>query len=115
MRGRRKVSTPTSAKKGSAYPAQELKRRTLAWAVKLRVNPKIIRVQEMTRKWGSCSSAGIITLAIDLVDQRPAFQDFVIAHELLHLRLPKHGRLFNATMSVHVPGWREQEIARRRL
>jgi predicted metal-dependent hydrolase len=46
----------------------------------------------MTRKWGSCSTAGTITLAADLSDQAVGFQDFVIAHELLHLRVPNHGR-----------------------
>ncbi|WP_438044864.1 M48 metallopeptidase family protein [Sorangium sp. So ce128] len=109
--------------KSSLYPTQELRRRALAEAVKLRVNPRVIRVQDMRRKWGSCSSAGTVTLASDLVDQDPHFQDFVIAHELLHLRVPTHGRLFKALMSAHVPGWREleeqrvlprTEIARRR-
>ena len=32
------------------------------------MNPKVIRVQEMRRKWGSCSDRGTITLAIDLPD-----------------------------------------------
>jgi predicted metal-dependent hydrolase len=95
--------------KASLYPTQELRRRALAWAVKLRVNPRVIRVQNMRRKWGSCSSAGIITLASDLVDQDPRFQDVVIAHELLHLRVRTHGRLFKALMKAHVPGWRELE------
>ncbi|MBN9461521.1 MAG: M48 family metallopeptidase [Burkholderiales bacterium] len=98
--------------KSSLYPTQELRRRTLAWAVKLRVNPRAIRVQDMRRKWGSCSSAGTITLASDLVDQDQRFQDFVIAHELLHLRVPTHGRLFRALMSAHVPDWREFEEQR---
>jgi predicted metal-dependent hydrolase len=98
--------------KTSLYPTQELRRRALAWAVKLRVNPRVIRVQDMRRKWGSCSSAGTVTLASDLVDQDPRFQDFVIAHELLHLRVPSHGRLFKALMSAHVPGWRELEDQR---
>lgn len=98
--------------KSSLYPAQELRRRALAWAVKLRVNPRVIRVQDMRRKWGSCSSAGTVTLASDLVDQDQRFQDFVIAHELLHLRVPTHGRLFKALMSAHVPGWRELEVQR---
>lgn len=93
--------------KTSLYPTQELRRRALAWAVKLRVNPRVIRVQDMRRKWGSCSSAGTVTLASDLVDQDQRFQDFVIAHELLHLRVPTHGRLFKALMSAYVPGWRE--------
>jgi len=88
------------------YPAQELKRRAHAWAVKLRVNPKVIRVQDMTRKWGSCSSAGTVTLASDLVHRDRRFQDFVMVHELLHLRYSTHGRIFKALMSAHVPGWR---------
>lgn len=96
----------------SLYPAQELRRRALAWAVKLRVNPRVIRIQDMRRKWGSCSSAGTVTFASDLVDQEQCFQDFVIAHELLHLRVPAHGRLFRALMSAHVPGWRELEQQR---
>lgn len=98
--------------KKSLYPTQELRRRALAWALKLRVNPKVIRVQDMRRKWGSCSSAGTVTLASDLVDQDLRFQDFVIAHELLHLRVPTHGRLFRALMSAHVPGWRSLDVAR---
>lgn len=98
--------------KTSLYPTQELRRRALAWAVKLRVNPRVIRVQEMRRKWGSCSSAGTVSFASDLVDQDQRFQDFVIAHELLHLRVPTHGRLFKALMSAHVPGWRELETQR---
>ena len=98
--------------KTSVYPTQELRRRAVAWAVKLRVNPRVIRVQEMRRKWGSCSSSGTVTLASDLVDQDPRFQDFVIAHELIHLRVPNHGRLFKALMSAHVPGWRELEQRR---
>jgi len=83
-----------------------LKRRVSAWGIKLKVSPKIIRVQHMSRKWGSCSTSGIITLAIDLYEQDGHFQDFVIVHELLHLRVPNHGRLFKALMTTYVPGWR---------
>ena len=68
----------------------------------------------MTRKWGSCSTAGIVTLAIDLADREPGFRDFVIVHELLHLRVPNHGKLFKALMTLHVPGWRKYDLSRRR-
>jgi predicted metal-dependent hydrolase len=98
--------------KSSPYPADELKRRTLGWAVKLRVNPKVIRFQVMRRKWGSCSSKGTITLAADLVDQDRAFQDYVVVHELLHLRYSTHGRVFRTLLGVHVPGWKRLEAAR---
>ena len=66
----------------------------------------------MSRKWGSCSTAGMITLATDLDHQDAGFQDFVIAHELLHLRVPNHGKLFKALMTAHVPGWSKHNIAK---
>jgi predicted metal-dependent hydrolase len=95
--------------KSSLYPDQDLRRRALAWALKLKVNPRVVRVQAMRRKWGACSSAGTVTLARDLVDREARFQDYVIVHELLHLCLPRHGRVFKALMSAHVPGWRAIE------
>jgi predicted metal-dependent hydrolase len=94
------------------YPEQELKRRALRWSVKLKVNPRVIRIQSMTRKWGSCSSGGIVTFAEDLVAQEELFQDYVIVHELLHIRIPNHGRMFKALMNAHVPGWRQMDEMR---
>ena len=86
-----------------------LRRRVEYWAERLRVPTPRVRVRDMTRKWGSCSTAGTITLAADLGNQDVEFQDFVIAHELLHLRVPNHGRLFKALMTAHVPGWRRYD------
>ena len=90
----------------------ELRRRVDYWAERLRVPAPRVRVRDMTRKWGSCSTAGTITLATDLGDRDAGFQDFVIAHELLHLRVPNHGRLFKALMTAHVPGWKDHDIAK---
>jgi len=91
----------------------QLCRRVAYWAERLRARPRIVRVQRMTRKWGSCSTNGIITLAEDLIDQQTGFQNFVIAHELLHLRVQNHGKVFKALMTVHVPDWRMHDLARR--
>jgi predicted metal-dependent hydrolase len=66
----------------------------------------------MVRKWGSCSSGGVITLADDLVQRSLGFQDFVIVHELLHLRVPNHGRLFKAMLSAHVRKWRDASVCK---
>jgi predicted metal-dependent hydrolase len=66
----------------------------------------------MRHKWGSCSARGTLTLALDLAEQHERFQDFVIVHELLHMRVPTHGRLFKALMSVYLPGWRRLEVER---
>jgi predicted metal-dependent hydrolase len=90
----------------------QLRQRVDYWSRRLKAEPRIVRIQRMTRKWGSCSTKGIITLADDLADQESGFRDFVIAHELLHLRVPNHGRLFKALMSAHVPDWRKHDVAR---
>ena len=89
-----------------------IRKRVDFWAQRLAVRPRLVRIQKMTRKWGSCSTTGVITLAIDLADREPGFQDFVIAHELLHLRVPNHSKLFKALMSVHVPDWKKRNIQR---
>jgi hypothetical protein len=93
-------------------PRDVVRQRVEYWAERLNVRPRLVRVQRMTRKWGSCSTSGTITLAADLVEQDSGFQDFVIAHELLHMRIPNHGRLFKASLTVHVPGWRRYDIER---
>ena len=82
------------------------------WVERLKVPSPRLRVQRMTRKWGSCSTSGYITLASDLADQEPGFQDFVIVHELLHLRVPNHGKLFKALLAAHVPDWRKYDIGK---
>lgn len=43
------------------------------------------------------------------MDER--FQNYVIVHELLHLRVPSHGKRFKALLPAHMPGWRELEAA----
>lgn len=91
---------------------EHIRNKVSYWAARLRVRPAVVRVQGMTRKWGSCSTRGIITLAEDLADEEQGFQDFVIVHELLHLRVKNHGKLFKAFMGLHVPGWRRYEAAR---
>lgn len=90
----------------SAERTERLRKRVHFWAGRLNVQPTQIRIQRMTRKWASCSTAGWISLATDLAHQPRRFQDFAIVHELLHLRVPNHGRLFKALMNVHVPRWR---------
>jgi len=89
-----------------------LRRRVSYWSRRLKVRPRVVRIGPMTRKWGSCSTLGTVTLAADLVDREAGFQDYVIVHELLHLRIPNHSRLFKATMSTHVPKWKEYDAER---
>lgn len=93
----------------SLYPDQQLKRRAMAWALRLKVNPERVDIVDMPTKWGTCTTDGVVTFADELADADEAFQDYVIVHELLHLRYRTHGKRFQAMMSALVPDWRELE------
>lgn len=92
----------------------EFKSRVKQWAVRLRVKPQQIRLQVMRRKWASCSPRGRVTFCLDLLGQSHPFQDYVIAHELLHLRVRNHGKLFKATLRIHLRGnpWLDRSVER---
>lgn len=76
-----------------------------AWANRLQVEPTGVYLQRMTRKWGSCSSRGRLCFATDLLGERRRFRALVVVHELLHLAVPNHGKLFKSLMNAYVPGW----------
>ncbi|MFC8996733.1 M48 family metallopeptidase [Streptomyces rochei] len=97
------------ATKSSLYPEQQLRRRAMGWAVKLKVNPEQVQIKRLPGKWGSCAPDGVVTLADDLATEGEDFQDYVIVHELLHLRYRDHGKQFKAMMTALVPNWRELE------
>lgn len=84
------------------------KARVAVWAGELRVKPKIIRLQRMRRKWASCSTSGWVSFSTRLLRQPRDFQDYVIVHELLHLKVPNHGKLFKSLLSLHLSGKRRQ-------
>ena len=89
---------------------QAFKGKVLSWAVKIRVRPGQVRVQKMTRKWASCSAKGWVSFSKDLLGEPAKFQDYVIVHELLHLKVPNHGKLFKSLLSAYLPGWKKFSI-----
>jgi predicted metal-dependent hydrolase len=65
----------------------------------------------MTTKWASCSTSGRVTFSTELLRAEHDWQEYVIVHELLHLHIPNHGRLFKAMLSALLPEW--EQIASR--
>ncbi len=75
------------------------------WADKIGVQPTGIYLRPMSRKWASCSSRGRLTFDTGLLRESRAFVDYVIVHELLHMRVPNHGKLFNSLLNAWIPDW----------
>jgi predicted metal-dependent hydrolase len=69
-------------------------RRAQALAGLLGVRPKRIQVRNQKTRWGSCTGCGTLTFNWRLLLAPPAVLDYVVVHELCHLRHPHHGRGF---------------------
>lgn len=87
-----------------AIPVEIFKAEVLSWARRLGVEPKEIRIREMKNKWASCSSAGRLTFARELLWEPGPVRTAVIIHELLHLKIPRHTKLFRALLSAYFHG-----------
>jgi predicted metal-dependent hydrolase len=57
----------------------------------------------------SISSAGRLTLTRDVLRLPRELVDYVVCHELLHLRIEAHNKAFHAMLSAHIPDWGERE------
>jgi len=66
-------------------------------------------IRKMKARWGSCSRQGVLCLNSLLMEQPEAAIDFVICHELCHIRHFHHGPRFYALMDQVMPDWRERE------
>ena len=67
--------------------------------------PRVFLSSALTR-WGSCNARREIRLAWRVVKARPALVDYVICHELAHLRHMNHSRAFWAEVERQCPGYR---------
>jgi Protein of unknown function DUF45 len=79
------------------------------WAEKTGLHPKRITLREMFRKWGSCSQRGSVSLNIALCNLPRAWAEYVILHELVHLRIFNHSKEFKAELDRWMPDWRAIE------
>jgi predicted metal-dependent hydrolase len=75
---------------------QEFKEEVASIAAEISLNPREVHIRPMKSKWASCSSKGRLTFSAELLSQPEDFRRDVVVHELLHLHVPNHGKLFKA-------------------
>jgi predicted metal-dependent hydrolase len=81
--------------------------RAIAATTWLDVEPPNIRIGVLKARWGSTSRSRRITFNIDLVKVPLPCVDYVVAHELVHLRIANHSPAFWRMLSRVMPDWRK--------
>ena len=92
--------------------AVRLTRRIEHYAPLLGVRPSRVTVRGQRSRWGSCSGKGTVSLNWRLMLVPGALADYVVVHELCHLRHMNHSQRFWAMVAGIVPDYRDR---RRRL
>lgn len=81
----------------------------MGWAEKIGVTVNEIHVRKTSRKWASCSTAGRLTFGADVLNLESDLVDYIIVHELLHLRVPNHGKLWKSLMRAYLGDYEGME------
>lgn len=93
------------------YRAQlyaQLEARLALWQTRMGLSCADWQIKNMKTRWGTCNTqTGKLWFNLQLVKQPPACLDYVIVHELAHLRFANHGAQFQALLSAVMPRWPE--------
>ncbi|BCS32862.1 zinc metalloprotease [Luteitalea sp. TBR-22] len=88
-----------------ARAAAELPPRLLAFAARHDLTVSRVTVRSQRSRWGSCSRDGSIALNWRLLQMPAEVCDYVLLHELMHLRQPNHSPRFWAEVAAVCPDY----------
>ncbi|MDR0885521.1 MAG: M48 family metallopeptidase [Clostridiales Family XIII bacterium] len=86
-----------------------LQNRVTKYAAQMDVHPQNIKVTSAKTRWGSCSSKGNINFSWRLIMAEPAVIDYVVVHELAHLKQMNHSSRFWAEVENVLPDYKARQ------
>jgi len=79
------------------------------WQLVVGVEPSAWGIRKMKTKWGSCNTeSSRIWLNLELAKKPVSCAEYVLVHELVHLRERHHNDNFRALMTEAIPHWQAQ-------
>ncbi|MCU0791715.1 MAG: M48 family metallopeptidase [Opitutaceae bacterium] len=87
----------------------EITARTWELAAETAMEVKEVMVRNQRTRWGSCTTGGVISLNWRLIQAPESVRDYVIYHELMHLKEMNHSDRFWRRVEEVCPPWREAE------
>ncbi|MDR0220433.1 MAG: M48 family metallopeptidase [Lachnospiraceae bacterium] len=94
---------------------RELTKKVAHYAPLLDASPKAVKINGAGSRWGSCSSRGNLNFSWRLMMADEAVIDYVVVHELAHLKEMNHSPRFWALVAGVLPDYRERKRALRIL
>ena len=91
------------------HAREQFERRVHPWVIwcqQRRLPKPQLRLRAMAKRWGSALKSGVIYLNPELIKAPSVCIDYVITHEICHLKHPDHGSKFRALLQQLCPDWR---------
>jgi predicted metal-dependent hydrolase len=71
--------------------------------------PNQLIIRKMQKRWGSCTATRKIVLNVELIKAPVHCIDYVILHELCHLKYPSHNKDFYRLLEIVAPDWKQRK------
>ena len=91
-----------------------LPQRVAYWAGVMGVHPTGIRITSARTRFGSCSGKNSLCFSLYLMAYPPEAIEYVVVHELAHIRHKNHSPAFYAEVERYLPDWRQRQTLLKR-
>lgn len=79
------------------------------WSMTTGLKPRTICFRKLNKRWGSCTSGNDIIINSDAIKLPFTLIDFIIVHELAHIKHKHHSKEFDKEVAKFIPDWKNLE------
>jgi predicted metal-dependent hydrolase len=88
---------------------QRISERVAHYQDRMGLEPKTVRILDLKHRWGSCSKDGTLNFHWKCMMAPSTVLDYIVVHELAHLRYPNHTRAFWNQIDKILPDYQERK------
>ncbi len=74
----------------------------------MQLKPASVKINSAKKRYGSCSGTNNLNFSLYLMDKDERFIDYVVVHELAHIKHHNHSRDFYKLIEKHMPDYKER-------
>ena len=79
------------------------------WSNKMRLYPRGVKITSAKKRFGSCSAKNSLCFSLYLFDYPDEAIDYVVVHELAHIKEHNHSKCFWKVVEQYLPDYKERE------